>query len=77
MKKLINKKWYDTKTATLISGKCVGAFGDTDGYEEQLFITKDGQHFIYGVGGADSKYSKPIIELFTAEQVQEWLDENK
>ena len=77
MKKLINKKWYDTNTATLLSVKFVGEYGDTDGYEEQLFITKDNQHFIYGVGGVDSKYAKSIIELFTEQQAQEWLDENK
>ena len=74
---IINKKWYDTATATQIGVKYAGEFGDADGYEEQLFVTKSKQHFIYGNGGPDSKYIKPTIELCTDEQAADWLKENK
>ena len=77
MKKLINKKWYDTATATRLRVKNAGEFGDAGGYEEQLFVTKSKQHFIYGNGGPDSKYVKPTIELCTEEQAADWLKDNK
>ena len=76
MKKLINKKWYDTATAAQLGVIHVGEFGDADGYEEQLFITKSKQHFLYGNGGPESKYVKPTIELCTEEQAADWLKEN-
>ena len=34
MKKLINKKWYDTNTATQLGVKYAGEFGNADDYEE-------------------------------------------
>ena len=77
MKKLINKKWYDTATATQLGVKYAGEFGDADGYEEQLFVTKSKQHFIYGNGGLESKYTQPTIELCTEKQAADWLKENK
>ena len=77
MKKLINKKWYDTTTATQLGVKYVGEFGQADGYEELLFITKFNQHFIYGNGGPESKYVKPTIELCTGKEATEWLKANE
>ena len=77
MRKIINKKLCDTETATLLGSICVGEFGDPTGYEEKLFVTKTKQHFIHGVGGPESKYVKPTIELFTDEEAANWLKENK
>jgi hypothetical protein len=79
MKKTINRKVYDTEKATHLGRKCVGEFGQPNGYEEQLFVVKKGQqnqHFIYGVGGPESKYSEPAIELITDTQASKWKKEN-
>jgi len=76
MRKVINKKTYDTNTAKLLGVKYAGEFGDPDGYEEQLFITKNKDYFMYGIGGAESKYIKPVIILITEKEAEDWKKEN-
>ena len=77
MKKTINKKVYDTDKANDLGCKYCGDFGTPYGYEERLFVTKtSGQHFLYGVGGCESKYAEPLIEPLTDEQAAEWKKEN-
>ena len=76
MRKVINKKTYDTKTAKLLGVKYSGEFGDSDGYEEQLFMTKNKDYFIYGVGGIASKYVKPVITLIAEKEAEAWKKEN-
>jgi len=76
MKKVIKGRSCDTETAMLIGTKYAGEFGQSDGYEEKLYVTKSKQYFIYGNGGADSKYPQPAIELATDEQAKEWEKEN-
>jgi len=77
MKKRIKGKLCDTETAELLGTKYVGEFGQPDGYEEQLFLTKTKQYFIYGMGGSESKYNEPAIVLITEEQAGEWKTGNK
>lgn len=72
MRKIIDRKVYDTEKSTQLGHKHVGEFGQSDGYEEQLFITKSGSHFIYGIGGSESAYCEPVIKLLTDKQVKEW-----
>jgi len=76
MRKIIKRKLCDTDTATHLGTIYVGEFGDPAGYEEQLFITKTKQYFIYGNGGSESKYIKPTVELMTDEQAELWKKEN-
>jgi hypothetical protein len=76
MKMTINKKVYDTDLSESLGCKYVGEFGQPDGYEERLFKAECGQHFIYGVGGSESKYSEASIELVTVVQANEWLKVN-
>ena len=76
MKETINRKVYDTDNAKMLGCKYVGEFGQSDGYEERLLVTKAGHHFIYGVGGAESKYIKPTIKPLTDKQAEEWKKEN-
>lgn len=85
MKKIINGKKYDTKTA-----KCVAWWGnglsDRDFYHcnEGLFRKKTGEFFLYGEGGPMSKYSvavgcnewhggEEIIPL-TEQEAREWTE---
>ena len=46
MKKIICKVEYDTETAALIKKHTYGVFGDTDGYEESLYVTESGKYFL-------------------------------
>ena len=57
MKKIINGKKYDTETA-----KCLAEWGNNvSGFSycyEELYKKKTGEFFLYGNGGAMSKYSR-------------------
>lgn len=77
MKKIISKVEYDTETAELIAKNTVGEFGDKDGYEESLYMTKDGKYFLYTNGGEVSKYPKEGITRMSAERAKEWQENNK
>lgn len=61
MKVIIKRKTYNTETATLLFHNTFGNLGDTNGYEENLYLTKTGNYFIHGLGGKDSKYPEEII----------------
>lgn len=59
MKKIIDGRKYDTETAEKVLTHDNGYY-QTDFYwcEETLYRKKTGEFFIYGEGGAASKYSK-------------------
>ena len=63
MKKIINGKKYDTDTA-----KCVGSYENGYGpsdfkcVEEHLYRKKNGEFFLYGVGGAMTAYAEHCID---------------
>lgn len=77
MKKIINKKTYNTDTAEQLGKRSSGSFGDPNGYEEMLFKTKAGAFFMYGVGGHDSKYAEETIVVLTKKEANAWLKENQ
>lgn len=68
MKKTIARKVYNTDTATEIKRNAYGFFGDPAGYEEILYKTPRGGYFVYGVGGAESKYPEADIVAVTEEE---------
>ncbi len=70
MKKTIARKVYNTDTATEIKRNTVSYFGDPAGYEEVLYKTAKGDYFVYGVGGAESKYAEPSIVVVTADEAE-------
>lgn len=86
MKKIINKKVYDTDKATLIAEYWNG-LGTSDFHYicEELYITKNGEFFLYGSGGALTKYAKSNgrtawgseeIIPYSADEAYEWLERN-
>jgi hypothetical protein len=75
MRKTINRKVYDTNKDEHIGFKYVGVFGHLNGYEEQLFITRGGQHYLYGAGGPESPYAEARITLLTEEEAMLWEEE--
>lgn len=75
MKKIICKVEYDTEKSELIAKKTFGNFGDSDGYEESLYVTADGKYFLYTNGGEDSKYPKESITRMSKAKADEWQEE--
>lgn len=76
MTKIICKVEYDTENSELLAKNTFGQFGDANGYEESLYITKDGKYFLYVNGGEDSKYPAENITRMSAAKAKEWLDSN-
>lgn len=72
MKKIICKVEYDTENADLIAKYTNGNFGDSFGYEESLYETKDGKFFLYVNGGADSIYPTENIKRLSAAKAEEF-----
>ena len=70
MKKTINRKVYNTETATLVKNNAYSYFGDPAGYEETLYQTPKGDYFVYAVGGAESKYPEETIFTVTADEAK-------
>ena len=56
MKKIINNKLYDTDTAKRL-GYDVGGDG-FDSWTEELYKKRTGEYFIYGEGGARTRYGE-------------------
>ena len=48
------RRTYDTEKSTEVAKRTIGEFGDSAGYEEILYQTKQGLYFVVGLGGADS-----------------------
>ena len=72
MKKIIKKITYNTETSEFLTSKAFGNFGDTDGYEEKLYVTKKGAYFLHCIGGVDSKYPSEEIIPLTEEEKTNW-----
>lgn len=85
MKKIIQGKLYDTETATEVH-EWDNGYSPTNFYfcEETLFRTPKGAWFLFGRGGAFSKYSHAVdgggtgggwdITPLTPEEAREWLE---
>ena len=76
MQKIICKKVYDTAIASLVKKVTYGNFGDADGYEESLYMTPEGNYFLYTNGGSESKYTKEDITRKSKAAAEKWLEEN-
>lgn len=75
MKKIICKREYDTENAQILKKTVFGNFGDSDGYEETLFVTPDGYYFMYVNGGEDSIHPKEDIVRVSKANAQKLLEE--
>lgn len=87
MKKIINKKMYNTKTAIEVASEWNGlGASDFRSCSEVLFVTKKGVFFLWGEGGPMSKYSTSCgdsysggedIQVLTKEAAYDWLEKNQ
>ena len=88
MKKTINGLTYNTDTAAEIAANSNGHYRNDFAYcEETLYKTKKGNFFLFGTGGAMSKYSEAMgnnsrcggsgITPLTKEQALEWCENNE
>lgn len=86
MKKIINKKLYNTETA-----KDLGFWNngrsccDSSYMEETLYQKKTGEFFLYGYGGALTGYAKRVgtsqsegekITPLSVDEAKEWAEEH-
>lgn len=60
MKKIISNKVYDTDKAKFIGCDSYSHPGDFNYWSESLYQKKTGEFFLYGEGGAATKYSVEI-----------------
>lgn len=86
MIKIINGKRYNTKTAKLIgcSNVCNGlSQNDFNYWNEELYLTKKNQYFIFGEGHGNTQYRKTIgnsygwgndIRLLSNIEAQKWCE---
>jgi len=87
MKKIINKKVYNTETAKFIAEEHYGSSAnDATYYYEQLYKTKKGAWFIYGEGGALSPFGQTDgnmsfgssdIRVLSYAEAYRWLENNE
>lgn len=87
MKKVINRKLYDTETAKEI-GCCDNDYPRNDFYfyEETLYQKRTGEFFLFGSGNAASKYSRSVgqnswcgderIIPMAYESARKWVEEH-
>lgn len=81
MKMIINGKKYDTETAKMVGSYDNGYYGDYRYEEEELYLKKTGEFFLYGYGGALSKYASYYGDMrsegrditpLTLEEAKKW-----
>ncbi len=74
MKKIINKKVYDTENAELIHKYTYSYFGSEEGYEESIFMNPEGFYFLYTNGGAASKYPEEKIKSVSKVRAMQMIE---
>ena len=76
MVKKTKTKTYDTSTAAVVKKVTFSYYGDPAGYEKTMFVTPEGDYFLYTNGGETSPYAKESITAFSKAKAQEWLENN-
>lgn len=88
MKKIINGKLYNTETAKCVAGNWTGSLSkrDFNYFEEGLYQKKTKEFFLYGEGGAATKYAEYVkgcgytygekIIPLSEDEAKEWAEAN-
>ena len=85
MRQVIDGKRYDTETAEQVGSDSYSHYGDFQYWCEELYRTQKGNWFLYGEGGAKSKFAVAIgqneiaggndITPLTKEEALAWLED--
>ena len=85
MKKIINKKMYDTETAKLLASGRYSGSRDAYYFLEELYLKRTGEFFLYGEGAPYSKYGEEVgqncwtwgcdITPLTEDDAMDWAEE--
>ena len=85
MRKVIDGRVYNTQTSALLGAATYSNRRDFDYWMEELYKNKAGAYFLYGEGGANSKYSRRIdlntlaggeaITPLTEKEARAWAEE--
>ena len=76
MVKTIRTKTYNTETATVVKKVVSGAYGDPAGYETTMYVTPEGDYFLYTYGGEASAYPTEKITSYSKANAKKWLETN-
>ena len=86
MKRIIDGRRYDTETAKFIGEDSYATPIDFDWWNEGLYQKKTGEFFIYGRGGAKTRYAQAIgqncwgsgerIMPLSFSEAREWVEKN-
>lgn len=76
MVRTICGKVYDTETSSIVKKLTSGCFGDPEGYEETLYVTEQGNYFMYTNGGENSIHPTESIKRLSKKAADEWLANN-
>ncbi len=86
MKKIINRKTYNTDTARELGSWMYSYPGDLDYIAETLYMTSRGACFLHGEGGPRSRYARRIAQNswaggediipMTADEAREWAEKH-
>ena len=76
MVKTTRNKTYDTSSATVVKRVACGYYGDPSGYEETVYLTPEGDYFLYTNGGETSPYTTEKITGLSKPAAKKWLDEH-
>ena len=85
MKQIINGKRYDTNTAVLLCEEGAGlGRNDFKFWEEELYLKRTGEYFLYGKGGAMSSWATTYsdgtrgygdgIRPLTESEARQWVE---
>jgi len=86
MKATINKQTYDTEKATLIAETSNYGGNDFRAWVEKLYLTRKGNWFLHGWGGALTKYADQYLNRssegdriipITEGEAYEWCEEHQ
>lgn len=85
MKKVINGKMYNTKTAKLIGNYWYRDYDDFYHLDEDLYQKRTGEFFIHGKGGAATEWAEDCgnascagsgIKPLTLDEAKQWAEEH-
>ena len=84
MKKIINNKLYNTKTAKFLGSDSYSNERDFNYWHEKLYVKKTGEFFLWGEGGPKSKYAEQVephcymggcdITPLSLDEAREWAE---